>query len=216
MKGITTLDAGLVSFEEENLGDLTGKEGYLVEPGTAEGTVKLLATAGNEIGAIHEKPDLQSKVVLVQLLNKEGTLKLRAGGVIAKGGRVKGAVGGKVVASTELGSIGKKLTQGNSADGDLIEVIGGREYSKPTAEGGTIIATGIHTWAGGAATSDSIAVSGLEATDIIHVNLIARASTETLVLAANDAGNDQIDLTLSANGTNGTTKLSYTVIRPAS
>lgn len=214
MKGITPIDGAYCTFDEETLGALTGKEGYLVEPGTAENTVKLLATPGKEIGVIYEKGDTQSKQVLVRLLGKGGTVVVKAGGVIAKGGRIKGDVGGKVLASTELGYIGKKLTHGNSADGDLIEVLDVPGYVNPTIEGGTIIATGIHTWAGGSATTDSISVTGLEATDVIHVNLIARASTETLVMAANDAGNDQIDLTLSANGTNGTTKLTYTVIRP--
>lgn len=75
------------------------------------------------------------------------------------------------------------------------------------------VAAGIHTWAGGAATTDSITVVGLVATDIVIVNLVARAGSEYLVLAANDFANDQIDITLSANGTNGTTKLSYQVLR---
>ncbi len=76
-----------------------------------------------------------------------------------------------------------------------------------------VVAAGIHAWAGGAAATDSIAVAGLEATDIVQATLVARAAAETLVLAANDAGNDQIDLTLSANGTNGTTKVAYSVLR---
>jgi len=76
-----------------------------------------------------------------------------------------------------------------------------------------IFAAGIHPWAGGAATTDSIAVVGLLATDIVITTLIARASTETLILSVNDAANDQIDLTLSANGTNTTTKIAYQVLR---
>lgn len=81
-------------------------------------------------------------------------------------------------------------------------------------QAGEVVACGIHTWAGGAATTDSISVTGLLATDVVICTLAARASTETLVMAANDAGNDQIDLTLSANGTNGTTKVHYAVLRP--
>lgn len=75
------------------------------------------------------------------------------------------------------------------------------------------VASGIHDWAGGAAATDSIEVVGLLATDIVIATLVARAGAETLVMAANDAGNDQIDLTLSANGTDGTTKVAYTVLR---
>jgi len=76
-----------------------------------------------------------------------------------------------------------------------------------------VVASGIHDWAGGTAATDSIAVVGLLATDIVVATLVARAATETLVMAANDAGNDQIDLTLSANGTDSTTKVAYTVLR---
>jgi hypothetical protein len=76
-----------------------------------------------------------------------------------------------------------------------------------------VIASGIHAWAGGAAATDSIAVAGLEATDVVQATLVAQGAAETLVKAVNDAANDQIDLTLSANGTNGTTKVCYTVLR---
>lgn len=79
-----------------------------------------------------------------------------------------------------------------------------------------VIAAGIHPWAGGAAVTDSIAVVGLEATDIVLATLVARAAAETLVMAVNDAANDQIDLTLSANGTDTTTKVSYSVLRAVS
>lgn len=90
-------------------------------------------------------------------------------------------------------------------------------YVDPGSSGGDfpVVAAGIHTWAGGAATTDSIAVVGLLSTDIVIATIAARASTESLVLVANDGGNDQIDLTLSANGTNGTTKIHYVVLRPA-
>lgn len=76
-----------------------------------------------------------------------------------------------------------------------------------------IVAAGIHDWAGGAATTDSISVTGLEATDVIQCTLVARAGSEVLEVAANDSANDQIDLTLSANGTDTTTKIAYTVFR---
>ena len=76
-----------------------------------------------------------------------------------------------------------------------------------------IVAAGIHDWAGGAATTDSISVPGLLATDIIQCSLVARPATETLVLSAYNATGPVIDLTLSANGTDVTTKIAYTVIR---
>lgn len=88
------------------------------------------------------------------------------------------------------------------------------EVGAQTRQPAMIYAAGIHTWAGGAATTDSISVSGLLATDIVLVTLVLANSTQYLVKAENDAGNDQIDLTLSANGANGTCKLSYLVLRP--
>jgi hypothetical protein len=78
----------------------------------------------------------------------------------------------------------------------------------------TVVQAGVHAWAGGAATTDSISVPGIKAGDIIECTLVDRASTETLVLAKHDVANGQIDLTLSANGTNATTKIAYKVSRP--
>lgn len=76
-----------------------------------------------------------------------------------------------------------------------------------------IYAAGIHAWDAGAATADNISVPGILATDIIQTTLVGRASTETLVLSGIDAGDEEIDLTLSANGTNTTTKIAYLVLR---
>lgn len=126
---------------------------------------------------------------------------------IAVGDEVQLAADGKVVKLASGPALGVALEAGSDTD-DVIRV---RYYSE---KGGfKVYAAGIHSWAGGAATADSIAVAGLVATDIVLCTLIARASTETLVMAANDAGNDQIDLTLSANGTNTTTKIAYAVLR---
>lgn len=76
-----------------------------------------------------------------------------------------------------------------------------------------IIAAGIHPWAGGSTTADSISVVGLLFTDIVITTLVQRASNEQLIVSVNDAANDQIDLLLSHNGTNTTTKIAYQVLR---
>lgn len=88
------------------------------------------------------------------------------------------------------------------------------EVGNLTREPVQIFAAGLHTWAGGAATTDSISVVGLLATDIVLVTLVLANSTQYLVKAVNDAANDQIDITLSANGANDTCQLSYLVLRP--
>ena len=112
------------SFEEENLLDLLDKEGFAVELGTAENTVKLATGPNTAIGVLFSRNTMESTEVTVRLFGCGGTYKAKAGGVIAKGARVKVANGGKVVASSSTDrSVGLKRTQGSAADNDLIEVV---------------------------------------------------------------------------------------------
>lgn len=128
---------------------------------------------------------------------------------VAVGDLLQPAADGKLVKQTTGPAVAVALEACADEDDQIrVKYLGGE-----IGAGKRIIAAGIHTWAGGAATTDSISVTGLEATDVVLCTLTARAATETLVLAANDAANDQIDLTLSANGTNATTKVNYLVIR---
>lgn len=76
-----------------------------------------------------------------------------------------------------------------------------------------IVAYGVHTWAGGAATTDSISVSGLEPDDVVAAFVSAQDGSEEVSTAVNDAANNQIDLTLDANGADGTTLVNYIVLR---
>ncbi len=63
----------------------------------------------------------------VRLLGKGGSLKMKAGGVIAKGARLIWGTGAKVIVQPgttgTYRTLGRKLTQGNSADNDIIEVL---------------------------------------------------------------------------------------------
>ena len=115
------------SFEEENLLDLQDKEGFLVMLGAADNTVKLATSGAVSIGVLHGRTSLESKDVAVRLLGKGGTVKMKAGGIIAKGSRVVWAAGGKVVAQPAAAgsyrTFGMKLEQGDSADNDVIEVL---------------------------------------------------------------------------------------------
>lgn len=126
---------------------------------------------------------------------------------IAVGDEIEAAADGKIVKLATGPAIGVALEAGSDT-GDVIRV---KYYGiQPNFR---VVAAGIHTWAGGVATTDSIAVAGLLATDIVLCTLIQRSGAQTLVMAANDAGNDQIDLTLSANGANGGEKIAYAVLR---
>lgn len=78
----------------------------------------------------------------------------------------------------------------------------------------TVFACGVHVWAGGAATTDSIPVVGLLATDVVLVTLTKKSGTQYLLSAANNAAADTIDIILNAVGANTTNELSYAVLRP--
>ena len=79
-----------------------------------------------------------------------------------------------------------------------------------------IIASGIHTWGGGAAPLDAI-VPGvvLNSTDIVQANISVQGvgvptTVKSLVI---DNPNDEIDITLDQNGEDAVTKIFYTVLR---
>jgi len=124
------------------------------------------------------------------------------------------------------GSFYEATDTANVDTNDALQMVtrGDAEYTTPPAatpgndnvqfQTHRVIAGGTHVWAGGSATADSITVTGLAATDVVQATLVARASTETLVMAAKDVANGQIDLTLSANGTDGETLVDYLVLRP--
>lgn len=120
-------------------------------------------------------------------------------------------VAGSLIAVGGTASVDDALAQQLVFNGDATATI----PTTPNAPGNyTVVQAGVHAWAGGTATTDSISVPGIKATDVIKAVLVDRASTETLVLAKHDVANGQIDLTLSANGTNVTTKIAYEVTRP--
>ena len=108
------------------------------------------------------------------------------------------------------------------AAGEFLRALGadtaeGRTAAEVWADvaGEGIRQAGIHTWAGGAATTDSITVTGLLATDLILVNISIQGSgSPTSVIGINDASNDQIDLIMDQNGQDGTTKIDYLVLIP--
>lgn len=84
-------------------------------------------------------------------------------------------------------------------------------YVAPQTPSHFIFAAGNYTWTG-TGTTNSIAVVGLLATDVIQTTLIARDAAQTLDLSVNNAASDTIDLTLSAAGS-VTCKVAYSVLR---
>lgn len=122
----TFTEGPYMTFAEETTDALLDKENYLVALGTAAGTVKLAADGDTAIGVLSSKRKSDPHVT-VRLLGKGGTVKVIAGGVIAKDARVIWGTGGKVITQTlsagTYRTLGRKLSQGNSASGDIIEVL---------------------------------------------------------------------------------------------
>lgn len=117
------VDGPYRSFTEETAGQLTSKEGYLVQLTSAKNTVQLLTTLP-AIGVMHGK--LQgANDVNIRLLGKGGTVKVVQGAAIAVGAKVMGASGGKVVTATAGNrAIGIKVgPAANGSDGDVIEIV---------------------------------------------------------------------------------------------
>lgn len=118
----TYTDTAYKCFAEETTDALLNKEGYLVELGTADGTVKIATSSALAIGVLFQKQPGNPNVT-VRLLGKGGTIKVVAGGVIAKGALVVWGTGGKFVTAASGNTLGRKLTQGSSADNDVIEIV---------------------------------------------------------------------------------------------
>lgn len=120
----TYTDGPYKPFKEAVLDALLDKEFFLVELGTAADTVQLATSDVLAIGVLYAKQQ-GNPHVNVRLFGAGGSFKVKAGGVIAKGAKVKWGTGGKVVSATTGSLIGTKLTQGSSADNDVIEVLDG-------------------------------------------------------------------------------------------
>ena len=122
----TFTDSPYHTFAEEATDALLDKEHSLVALGAAEGTVKLATSMDDAIGVLHQKQQ-GNPHVNVRLLGKGGTVKVIAGGVIAKGARVTWGAGAKVVTlaagAGTYRTLGMKLCQGNSAANDVIELL---------------------------------------------------------------------------------------------
>jgi hypothetical protein len=126
----TRNDTPFVTFLEETVGALDGKEGYLLMLGTNENTVKLATSGDVAIGVMAGKlqnGSIGDGAVNVRLLGKGGTVKVKAGGIIAKGARVIWGTGGVVLTQTlttgSYRTLGRKLGQGSSALNDVIEIL---------------------------------------------------------------------------------------------
>lgn len=119
------------TFQEEVAGALDNKEFQLLEPGTADNSVKLNTSPANTIGVMFQK--LQNATgrkddINVRLLGGSGTVKMIQNAAIAYGAKVMPDATAftrvKAVPGTtgNYRSIGRKVSEGAGAAGDVIEV----------------------------------------------------------------------------------------------
>jgi len=196
---------------------------YLAGETLLEGTRVKMDTTANQvvyadasdvgIGIIQQ--DVASGSYAVgKAFNDPGTALLRVNDAsVTAGDALYAAADGEVTTTANNYLVGYAIEAGTEANQLLECAINVQALEQQSSATHYVFAAGIHDWAGGAATADSIGVTGILATDVVQATLVARAGSEVLELAAIDAGDEEIDLTLSANGTDTTTKVAYTVFR---
>lgn len=114
------------SYQEQVANQLTNKEFHVVELGAAEDAVQLYsAGAAVPIGVVAEVPKSEpdSPAVAVIAIASGEQVKVKQSAAINKGAPCKAVNGGTVeTAGAGTRSIGRKVTQGAGAAGDIIVI----------------------------------------------------------------------------------------------
>ena len=119
------------TFQEEVANALDGREFQLLEPGTADNSVKLNTGLLNPIGTLHHKLQQatgEKSDVSVRLLSGSGTTKMIQNAAIPYGAKVRPdptaftRVAAVPAAAGTYRAIGRKVSEGLGAAGDVIEV----------------------------------------------------------------------------------------------
>jgi hypothetical protein len=128
----TYVDESYRTFQEEVAGALDGKDHSLLEPGTADNSVKLNTAVANALLVMMEKlqPGTGKKDdVNCRMLGKEGTVKVIQNATINYGARVMVDSGAMTKVKAVPGttgtyrSLGWKCSQGGGAQNDIIEIV---------------------------------------------------------------------------------------------
>lgn len=121
---ITVIDSPYISLEENVAGALTGKDDLLLSLSNT-GKAVLFDGSAPAIAVMIGKNTPDDTVVRARLLGKGGTVRMIQSAAIVPGVLVKGVAASARVATADAGSkgLGYKLTPGNGAAGDVIEVI---------------------------------------------------------------------------------------------
>lgn len=205
--------------------DLTGMEGRLVklvDGGSIPEVVLPTAIGDNCLYVVWDEATLDT-ICAVQPLDSDQTVRIRLNGTCSAGDVlvlevISGANIGKV--RTNPGGLVNVYSPGiaeeDGVDEQLVRVrpwprlISGTGAFQGT---GQLLGSGIHIWAGGADTTDSIPVVGLLTTDVAIVTLHTQTATEVVKTA--QAASGQINVVTTNNAADTTTKLNWVAIRPA-
>lgn len=216
----TVTDLNVRSFQEKTIGELDNLEHALVVLET-DGTVSRRASGKTTlpvIGTFLNKLQSDRTVdtsVNIRLFGKNGTMRVMQQAAIVPGSPVYASnttnydrvIG---LPTGQGGLLGYKLGSTNGAAGDIIEILD----VSPNGGGSIQIAAGVHTWGGGAATTDTIANTNVAAGDVVLLTIsVPGSGSPTVAFAVVDPGVG-VDLTLDQNGQDATTKIFYQVIRP--
>ncbi|MDF3058031.1 MAG: hypothetical protein K0R17_2246 [Rariglobus sp.] len=121
---ITVTDSPYISLEENVAGALTGKDDLLLSLSNT-GKAVLYTGAAPAVAVMIGKNSPDDTVVRARLLGKGGTVRMIQSAAIVPGSLVKGVAASARVATADAGAkaVGYKLSPGNGAAGDVIEVI---------------------------------------------------------------------------------------------
>jgi hypothetical protein len=187
----------------------------LAKQGASDDTIAVCGATDRPVGVMDDTGAEAESIAMRLFGTADETLLMVPSVAIATGDLLFTAAGGKVTNVSSPGAycVGRAMI--DAAQDGIVEVDPQTPAVVPAAAPPAmsashyVFAAGIHTWAGGADTTDSIAVEGLLATDV----LLVTSGTGPAVVSAVKGSGATIDVTLATAGTDGTTKLNFGVLR---
>ena len=178
----------------------------------SEGGISLCGAQDAPLGVCTDMGDAGEVLDVALPACAESTILCVASSQINQGDNVYTSASGKVSAIPSANSYKVGLALNSTASEGIVEIdpqnFGSKAYQ--------IFAGGTHTWAGGSALTDEIAISSLKAGDSAFAVIAdAGTSSATSVKASVDSENSKITFTLNQNGANDSTLINWLVVRNA-
>ncbi|MBO5780878.1 MAG: DUF2190 family protein [Opitutales bacterium] len=173
------------------------------------GGIKIAGATDRPIGVCSDCGEEGDVLDVVLPGSAESSIICIANGAVAEGDLLYSADGGKVSASVSPNCHKVGIALSSTSAGGVVEVdpqgFGMKAYE--------ILACGLHTWEGGASTTDSLTISGIKENDCAFAVLAQAGGSETKVKAEVNPENSEVVFTLDANGSNGSTLINWMVVR---